>query len=108
MKSQVYNKEELYPEDFTDEEKIEFDLLLEQSKMLFPKLAGEEWLIKQGIIAFINKRKMGDVEPPSQEEIANIRNKYTNDTIFYTEPIEKPEDVENRPLDLRSTCAIEA
>ena len=101
MKSQVYNKEGLYPEDFTDEEKIEFDLLLEQSKMLFPKLANEEWLIKQGIIAFINKRKRGDVEPPSQEEIAELRNKYTKDTIFYTEPIETPEDVEN-------TCAIEA
>jgi len=43
MKSQVYNKEELYPTDFTEDEKVEFDLLLEQSKMLFPKLANEEW-----------------------------------------------------------------
>ena len=101
MKSQIYNKEELYPDDFTEHEKVEFDLLLEQSKMLFPKLANEEWLIKQGIIAFIKKRKRGDVEPLSQDEIANIRNKYTKDTVFYTEPTETPEDVEN-------TCAIEA
>mgnify|MGYP003334626342 FL=1 len=96
MKSQIYNKEELYPEDFTDDDKVEFDVLLEQSKVLFPKLANDEWLIKKGIIAYINKNKRGDIEPPSQEEIAEIRNKYTKDTIFYTEPIED------------NTCAIEA
>ena len=37
MNSQKYNKEELYPEDFDEDDKLEFDLLLEQSKMLFPK-----------------------------------------------------------------------
>jgi hypothetical protein len=31
---------------------------------------------------------MGDAELPSHEEIAGIRNQYTKDTIFYTEPIE--------------------
>ena len=36
----------------------------------------------------MKKNKLGDVEPPSQEEIAEIRNKYTKDTILYTEPIE--------------------
>ncbi len=36
MNSQKYNKEELYPEDFTEDDKLEFDLLLEQSKMLSP------------------------------------------------------------------------
>jgi hypothetical protein len=64
---------------------------LEQSKMLFPKLANDDWLIKKGIFAYMRKNKMGDVEPPSQEEIANIRNQYTNDTVFYTEPIEAVE-----------------
>jgi hypothetical protein len=96
MNSQKYNKDEIYPENFTDEEKVEFDVLLEQSKILFPKLANDEWLIKKGIIAFINKRKLGDIEPPSQEEIAEIKNRYTKNTIFYTEPIED------------STCVIEA
>ena len=99
MKSQEYNKDELYPEDFTDEEKIEFDLLLEQSKILFPKLLNDDWLIKKGIIAYMNKKKKGDIEPPTDEEIAQIRNKYTKDTIFYTEPIE-----ENQ----KNVCAIEA
>lgn len=88
MNSQKYNKEELYPEDFTEDDKLEFDLLLEQSKMLFPKLMNDEWLIKKGILAYMRKNKMGDVEPPAIEEIAKIRNQYTKDTIFYTEPIE--------------------
>jgi hypothetical protein len=98
MNSQKYNKEELYPEDFTEDDKLQFDLLLEQSKLLFPKLTNDDWLIKQGIIAYMRKNKMGDTEPPSQEEIAMIKNKYTKDTIFYTEPaieaievVEKPE-----------------
>jgi len=91
MNSQRYNKEELYPEDFTDEDKEKFEGYLEQSKLLFPKLAGEEWLIKKGILAFMRKEKRGETEPPSQEDIAAIRNQYTKDTVFYTEPIEPAE-----------------
>ena len=34
MNSQKYNKEELYPEDFTEDDKLEFDLLLEQSNSI--------------------------------------------------------------------------
>jgi hypothetical protein len=93
MNSQKYNIEELYPEDFDEDDKLEFDLLLEQSKMLFPKLVPDEWLIKKGIYAYMRKKKLGDVEPPSQEEIAKIRNSYTKDTIFYTEPIETTNEV---------------
>jgi len=89
MKSQKYNKDEIYPDDFNDDDKLEFDVLLEQSKILFPKLAGEDWLIKKGILAYMRKNKLGDTEPPSQEEIASIRNQYTKDTVFYTEPIDE-------------------
>ena len=94
MNSQKYNKDELYPEDFSEDEKLQFDMYLEQSKMLFPKLANDEWLIKKGIFAYMRKEKVGDIEPPSQEEIATIKNQYTNDTIFYTEPIKKEVDNE--------------
>ena len=85
MNSQRYNKEELYPENFTDEDKLNFDILFEQSKLLFPKMSSDEWLIKLGVIAYINKQKLGDNEPPSQEEIASIKNQYTKNTVFYTE-----------------------
>ncbi len=42
----------------------------------------------------MRKEKIGETGPPSQEEIATIKNQYTNDTIFYTEPIEKEVDNE--------------
>jgi hypothetical protein len=84
MNSQRYNKDEIYPDDFDENDKLQFDLFLEQSKLLFPKLANDDWLIKKGIFAYMRKQKLGDTEPPSQEEIASIRNQYTKDTIFYT------------------------
>ena len=58
--------------------------------MSFPKLDNDEWLIRKGIFTYIRKIKLVDTEPPSQveSEIAGIRNQYTKDTIFYTEPIE--------------------
>ena len=86
MNSQKYNKDEIFPDDFDEDDKLQFDMYLEQSKMLFPKLSNDEWLIKKGIFAYMRKTKMGDTEPPSQEEIAMIKNQYTRDTIFYTEP----------------------
>ena len=42
----------------------------------------------------MRKKKLGDTELPSQEEIASIRNQYTKDTIFYTDPIETVESKE--------------
>lgn len=89
MNSQKWNKNELYPENFTDDDKLEFDILLEQSKQLFPKLTNDDWLIKQAVIAYMRKRKLGDDSQASQEEIAEIRNQYTKDVVFYTPPKEE-------------------
>lgn len=94
MNSQKWNKNELYPEDFTDDDKLEFDILLEQSKQLFPKLSNDVWLIKQAVIAFMRKKKSGIDTPATQEEIAKIRNQYTQDVIFYTPPKEEEERIE--------------
>ena len=82
MNSQKYNKDELYPDDFDEDDKLQFDMYLEQSKMLFPKLSNDDWLIKKGIFAYMRKTKMGDTEPPSHEEIASIRNQYTKILYF--------------------------
>jgi len=89
MNSQKYDKDTLYPEDFTEEDKLQYDTYLEQSKYLFPKMSNDEWLLRMGILAYMRKQKTGDTETPSQEEIAAIKNQYTNDTIFYTDPIEE-------------------
>jgi hypothetical protein len=89
MNSQRYSKQELYPEDFDEDDKLQFDMYLEQSKQLFPKMANDEWLLKMGIIAYMKKEKQGEDTAVSQEEIAKIRNQYTQDIVFYTEPIEE-------------------
>ena len=89
MNSQKYDKETLFPEDFTELDKLQYDIYLEQSKYLFPKMSNDQWLLRMGILAYMRKEKLGHTEPPSQEEIATIKNQYTNDTIFYTEPIEE-------------------
>ena len=94
MNTPINNKEELFPEDFTENDKLNFDILLNQSKQLFPKLAKDEWVLRMGILAYMKKEKQGDSEPPSQEEISSIRNQYTKDTIFYTEPIEFIDPIE--------------
>ena len=43
MNSQKYSKE-LYPEDFTEEDKLKFDYYFEQSKLMFPTLYNDQWL----------------------------------------------------------------
>ena len=88
MSSQKWNKDELYPEDFTEDDKLQFDMFFEQSKLLFPKLSCDEWVLKMGIYAYMKKEKLGDTEPPSQEEIASIKNQYSKENVYYTEPLE--------------------
>ena len=88
MNSQKYNKEELYPSNYTEDDKLQFDIYLEQSKQYFPKMANEEWLLKLAIKAFMEKQKRGEDKPLSPEEIADIKNQYSKDTVYYTEPIE--------------------
>ena len=84
MNSQKY-KNDIYPDDFTDDDMLKFDYYMEQSKLMFPKMSNDTWLLKMGILAYMRKEKCGEIEPPSQEEIASIRNQYTKDCIFYTE-----------------------
>ena len=84
MNSQKFKKE-IYPENFTEDDKLTYDILFEQSKQLFPKLCNDEWLIRMGIIAYMEKEKRGECEPPSQEDIAKIKNQYSDDKVYYTE-----------------------
>ena len=91
MNSQKYNKQELYPSNYTEDDKLQFDIYLEQSKQYFPKMANEEWLLKLAIKAFMEKQKRGEDKPLSPDEIADIKNQYSKDTVYYTEPIEVSE-----------------
>jgi len=85
------NKKDVYPEEFTEDDKLTFDLLLEQSKMLFPNLVADEWLLRMGITAYMKKAKNGteNIEV-SDEEIAEIKKKHDKEVVYYTPIIEKP------------------
>ena len=91
INSQRYSKDELYPSNYTEDDKLQFDIYLEQSKQYFPKMANEEWLLKLAIKAFMEKQKRGEDKPLSPDEIADIKNQYSKDTVYYTEPIEVSE-----------------
>lgn len=85
MKSQQYNKDEIYPEDFTDEDKLNFDIYLQQALQLFPQYTTEQWLVKDAIRAYIRREKGQGIEV-SQEEVEELKKKYNeNKYIYYTE-----------------------
>ena len=84
------NKKDVYPEKFTEDDKLTFDLLLEQSKMLFPHLVADEWLLRLGIKAYMKKVKIGTDVEVSDEEIAEIKKKHDKEVIYYTPIIEEP------------------
>ena len=71
---------EIYPDDFTDDMKQQYDLLFRQAKLLFPE--AEEWTLKLAITAYI---RQGDGERPkiSKEEIELYKSKYDIITTEY-------------------------
>jgi hypothetical protein len=53
MNSQKFDREEIYPEEFNEEDKKQFDYYLEQSKLMFPKMVNNIWVLKMGIKAYM-------------------------------------------------------
>jgi hypothetical protein len=90
MNSQKKQKNTLYPDDFNDDDKLNYDILFEQSKQLFPNLIGDEWLLRMGILAYMRKEKQGATEPPTDEEINNIKSQYKPDAVYFTEAEDCP------------------
>jgi len=93
-KSQVYNNdiEDLYLDEFDDEDKINYQNYLLQSKILFPNL--DPYIVQLAIIAHINKTKNRG-KPLDKEEAMNLREKYlSNIKNVYTTPLkeDKKED----------------
>ena len=98
MNSQKTHKNTLYPDDFSQDDKLEFDILFEQSKQLFPLLINDQWVLRMGILAYMRKQKMGDVEPPTDDEIKEIKQQYRPDAVYYTETEDCPVINENANL----------
>ena len=81
-KSQAYT-EEIYPEDFSDDDKLNFDVLLAQALNIYPNI--EIWIIKLAIIAHINKEK-GKGVPLDREEAEKLRKQFLNIQPIYETP----------------------
>lgn len=83
--SQEMNKE-FYPDNFTEEDIINFDLLVAEAKRIYPKY--EEWMIKLAVTAHINNEK-GLGIPSTKEEIEELKSKYDlSDKKVYETPID--------------------
>ena len=73
VKSQVYNREEIYDDCFDDDDKIAFDNYLIQSRILYPNL--DEYIMKLAITAHINKER-GRGIPLDEDEALRLREQY--------------------------------
>jgi hypothetical protein len=79
---------ELYPPSFDDDDKIRFDILVAQSKLLYPHLENDEWLIKLAVIHHINQERGRNMDI-SSEEIKKIKEQYDNLPNIYFTPDEE-------------------
>jgi hypothetical protein len=70
MKSQIFNKEYVYPKCWNDDDIIKFKYYLEQSKLMFPKL--DENITSLAIEHQINVEK-GLIDEINRDDIKNIK-----------------------------------
>lgn len=69
MKSQLYNKSYKYPDYWTDDDKINFDLLVKESKRIYPDL--EDYLINLAVHHYINVG-LGKSNEIKKDDISDI------------------------------------
>jgi len=69
-------KEVPYPDDFTDEDKLEYDTLHAQAQVIHKKVAEEEpFIIHTAIIGHIRAKK-GMEQPYTNEELQAVKDSY--------------------------------
>ena len=84
----------VYPPDFDEKQKFDYDIFVRQSKVIFPDV--EEWVIEKGVEAFI---RLGDKELPvlSEEEIQEEKSKYEFTKEEYTTEVNEEDLVHLEP-----------
>ena len=75
----------IYPVNFNKDQELDFDILLKQSKVLYPEV--EEFILKMAVEAYVRQLTNGRPEV-SSEAIEEIRNKYDKTTLLYETPAE--------------------
>jgi hypothetical protein len=106
-------KTPVYPEEFTEEDKAEYDLLYSQSKLIHPDIENENpFIIHMSVIAHI-RSKNGKVVDFTDEELEEIRKSYKeyntpDDKLIKTEIPEDHYvyDKENNPMYFPSKLEI--
>jgi hypothetical protein len=101
FKSQKYNNDEIYPEYFTEEDKIRFDELLAESRVRHSKeFAAEPALLKYAIVCYINGENKRGVDV-DEEEVKKLKEIYKVDKrTFETPPSEEYKDPEKFLINL--------
>ena len=95
LPSQQMNTD-VYPDFFTEDDKVNFDILIAEAKRIFPKY--EEWMIKIAVTAYIYQEK-GLTVSKSQEEIEELKNKYDlTDTKLYETPIDETIEIKHKAI----------
>lgn len=85
LKSQEY-KYTVYPSFFTDDDKLTFDRLFEESKILHPKEhKSDPWLITYAIICYINGVN-GRGEDINKEEVDLLKKSYELKSRIFETP----------------------
>jgi len=65
-----------FPDEFTDDDKLEYETLLNQSKVIHSDIYNKDkWIIHYGIIMYIRSKK-GMEQPYTNEELKKIINRY--------------------------------
>jgi hypothetical protein len=110
LKSQQL-KEVPYPSDFSDIEKIEYDNLYAQAKILHSEVERtDSFIIHFSILMHIRSRRADfDNTPISDEELEQLRNSYKLTTKEFTTEIPPDHycyDKENNPIYFPSTVTI--
>lgn len=102
IKSNEFKKtDELYPEDFTEEDKIRFDELWEEAKIIHADtFKTDPWIIRLAIIGYIRSNK-GQAEPFSNEDLEHLKSQYKLETREFTTDISNNPylyDKDNNPI----------
>jgi len=87
--------QDIPPLDFNDEQKVEYDMLLRQARLLFPEV--EDFVLKIGVGAYVrkvDKTKFGD-----EEEIKKLKEDYQKYTFDPDELAKKPLEKSNVYID---------
>jgi hypothetical protein len=68
------------PTDLEIEGSIDYDILLRQSKLLFPEV--DEWVLKMAVLAYFKNGKKEEFPTPNEEDVKEIKEMYETKEVY--------------------------